>query len=120
MPARGRNARVVIHVSPGQRVVIHDNDIIAHGAIMHDVTVKPGAVDGMGAIVLHGAVVEEESIVGAGSLVTSGFTVPSRKVVIGNPARVHKDVPEAALAVMKAGLAVYQELPARYLKSSKS
>jgi phenylacetic acid degradation protein len=109
----------VIHVSPGQRVFIEDDVVIAHSAILHDVIVKRGAVVGMGAILLHYVTVEEESIVGAGSLVSSGFTVPSRKVVIGSPARIHKDVSSSMLDVMKAGLAVYQELPARYLTNSK-
>ena len=39
--------------------------------------------------------------------------VPSRKVVIGNPAKVVKDVTDEMLAWKTDGTALYQALPAR-------
>lgn len=103
----------VLHVSPVQPVVVADDVIVAHGALMHDCTIKRGAIIGMGAVILHGAVVEEEAMVGAGAMVPPGFVVPTRKIVVGNPAKIHKDVTKTMLEMNKLGLAVYQELPAR-------
>jgi hypothetical protein len=39
--------------------------------------------------------------------------IPERKVVVGNPARVVKDVSDEMLAWKTEGTAIYQALPAR-------
>ena len=55
------------------------------------VTVKKGGRIGAGAVILPGKVIGEDALVAAGSVVTKD--VPARKVVMGAPARVIKDVP---------------------------
>lgn len=55
------------------------------------VTIKRGGRVGAGAIVLPGKVVEEEGFVAAGSIVTKD--VPKRKISLGSPAKVIRDVP---------------------------
>ena len=57
--------------------------------------IKNGGRLGAGAVVLPGKVVGEEGFAAAGSLVTKD--IPARKVVIGSPAKVLKDVPEDQL-----------------------
>lgn len=109
----------VLHASPIQPVVIEKDVIVGHGALLHDATVKRGAVIGMGAVILHRAVVEEDAVVGAGSVVSPGSTAPSRKIVMGNPAQVYKDVSDQALEITQIGLTMYQELPARYMKGAR-
>src|SRR5205823_479782 len=64
-------------------------------ALTRGPTIRRGARVGGGAILLPGVVVGEEAFVGAGALVTKD--VPPRKVVIGAPARVLRDVPEDEL-----------------------
>ena len=105
---------VVLHASPWQPVDIGANVVVGHGSLMHDAVVKTGATVGMGAILLHNVVVEEEAYVAAGAVVAPGFTVPSRKIVMGNPARVLKDVSDKMMEMNRMGLAAYQALPARY------
>jgi acetyltransferase-like isoleucine patch superfamily enzyme len=58
-------------------------------------TIRRGARIGGGAILLPGIEVGEEAFVGAGAVVTKD--VPARKLVVGNPARVLRDVPEDEL-----------------------
>lgn len=106
----------VVHVSPNSSVIVEEDVVIGHGAILHDVKVRSRAVVGMGAVLLQGAVVEEEAMVGAGAVVSTGFVVPSRKIAAGNPARIRKALPDAYLEMFRAGLALYQELPERYRK----
>ncbi len=48
-----------------------------------------------GAIVLPGVTIGENSVIGAGAVVSRD--VPPRVVVVGNPARVLRDVPEDEL-----------------------
>jgi len=59
------------------------------------ITVKKGGRIGAGTVILPGKVIGEDALVAAGSVVTRD--VPARKVVMGVPARVIKDVPEEQL-----------------------
>jgi acetyltransferase-like isoleucine patch superfamily enzyme len=58
-------------------------------------TIRRGARIGGGAILCPGVDVGEEAFVGAGAVVTRD--VPPRVIVVGNPARVLRDVPEDEL-----------------------
>jgi acetyltransferase-like isoleucine patch superfamily enzyme len=60
-------------------------------ALMKGPTIRRGARVGGGAILCPGVEVGEEAFVGAGAVVVRD--VPPRKVVVGNPARVLRDVP---------------------------
>jgi len=59
------------------------------------VRMKDGARVGANATVLPGVTIGEDGMVAAGSVVTRD--VPPRKIVLGSPARVWKDVPEDQL-----------------------
>lgn len=58
-------------------------------------TIRRGARIGGGAVLCPGIEVGEEAFVGAGAVVTKD--VPPRVVVVGNPARVIRDVPDEEL-----------------------
>jgi acetyltransferase-like isoleucine patch superfamily enzyme len=64
-------------------------------ALMKGPTIRRGARVGGGAILCPGIEVGEEAFVGAGAVVTKD--VPARKVVVGSPARVLRDVPADVL-----------------------
>jgi acetyltransferase-like isoleucine patch superfamily enzyme len=63
--------------------------------LMKGPTIRRGARIGGGAILCPGIEIGEEAFVGAGAVVTKD--VPPRVVVVGNPARVLRDVPEDEL-----------------------
>jgi acetyltransferase-like isoleucine patch superfamily enzyme len=63
--------------------------------LMKGPTIRRGARVGGGAILCPGIEVGEEAFVGAGAVVTKD--VPPRTVVVGNPARVLRDVPAEEL-----------------------
>ena len=58
-------------------------------------TIKRGARVGGGATLCPGVVIGEEAFIGAGAVVTKD--VPDRAIVVGNPARVVREVPEEEL-----------------------
>jgi len=58
-------------------------------------TIRRGARVGVGAVLCPGVEVGEEAFVGAGAVVVAD--VPPRVVVVGNPARVLRDVPPEEL-----------------------
>jgi len=59
--------------------------------LMKGPTIRRGARIGGGAILLPGIEIGEEAFVGAGAVVTKD--VPPRAIVVGNPARVLREVP---------------------------
>jgi acetyltransferase-like isoleucine patch superfamily enzyme len=58
-------------------------------------TIRAGARIGGGAVLCPGIEIGEEAFVGAGAVVTKD--VPARALVVGNPARVVRDVPDDEL-----------------------
>ncbi len=107
----------IIHAD--RKVIIGQNIIIGHGAIIHDVLLKQGVVVGMGAILMSGVIAEEDVIIGAGSVVKEHFKIPPRKIVVGNPARIVKEIDEEGKKRVERGLKSYQDLTERYIKGLK-
>jgi acetyltransferase-like isoleucine patch superfamily enzyme len=64
-------------------------------AVRNGPTIRRAARVGGGAILLPGIEVGEEAFIGAGAVVTRD--VPARAVVVGNPARQIRDVPDEEL-----------------------
>jgi acetyltransferase-like isoleucine patch superfamily enzyme len=64
-------------------------------AAMRGPTIRRGARVGGGAVLCPGVEIGEEAFVGAGAVVTKD--VPPRMLVVGNPARVLREVPEDEL-----------------------
>ena len=59
------------------------------------VTIKKGGRIGAGAVILPGKIIYEDALVAAGSVVTKN--VEAGKIVVGNPAKVLRDVPQDQL-----------------------
>ena len=78
----------VIH----DRTTVGKNCTIGHGAIVHGCTIGDGCLIGMGAVVLNGAVLEEGCLVGAGALVTGKTHADPGSVLLGNPAKIVKQL----------------------------
>jgi len=103
----------VIHMFPGTTVVLEASAHVGHGAIVHGGRIGRNALIGMNAVIMDNAHVGAECIVGALTFVPAEMRIPARKVVVGNPAKVVKDVSDEMLAWKADGTRVYQGLPAR-------
>lgn len=109
-----------IHVGAGTNIqencVLHDkttvgkNCTIGHGAIVHGCTIGDGSLIGMGAIVLNGAVLADHCLVGAGAVVTGKTNAPAGSVLLGNPARIVKELSAEARVEQEKGAEHYVEL----------
>jgi carbonic anhydrase/acetyltransferase-like protein (isoleucine patch superfamily) len=73
----------------------------------------------MNAVVMDNAVIGSGSIVGALCFVPTDMQVPPRSVVVGNPAKVVKEVSDEMLRWKSEGTALYQQLPAHMRASWK-
>jgi acetyltransferase-like isoleucine patch superfamily enzyme len=87
------------HVFVAPCVVTTNDNFMGRTERRHELvkgpTIRRGARIGGGAILLPGVEIGEEAFVGAGAVVTKD--VDARRVVVGNPARVMRAVPEDEL-----------------------
>ena len=104
----------IIHAPPNETCEIGNGVIIGHGAIIHCSNIEDFAFIGMGAILSIHAVVGEGSVIGEGTIVTLGQVIPAKKVAVGNPARVIKNVTEEHKEAQVFGKRIYAELSRRY------
>ncbi|MBI3790421.1 MAG: transferase hexapeptide repeat family protein [Gemmatimonadetes bacterium] len=103
-----------VHTFPGTVTVLEERAHIGHGAVIHGAHIGRNALVGMNAVVMDHAVVGDECIIGALTFVPGKMEIPARKVVVGNPARIVKDVSDEMLTWKTEGTALYQRLPAAY------
>jgi len=101
-----------IHMFPGVVVVLEAAAHIGHGAIVHGARIGANALIGMNAVIMDNAIVGSGCVVGALCFVPSGMEIPPRKVVVGNPAKIVKDVSDEMLSWKSSGTQLYQQLPA--------
>ncbi len=65
----------------------------------------------MNAVLMDDAVIGDECIVGALCFVPAEMQIPNRKIVVGNPAKIIKDLSDDMLAWKTRGTELYQRLP---------
>ena len=100
-----------MHMFPGVTVVLEEGAHVGHGAVVHGARIGRNALIGMNAVIMDRAHVGAGCIVGALCFVPTEMQIPERKVVVGNPARIVKDVSDEMLAWKTEGTRLYQELP---------
>jgi len=100
-----------IHMFPGVTVTLEESAHVGHGAIIHGSHLGENCLIGMNAVVMDNVNVGKESIIGAQSFVPEGMEIPDRKVVVGNPAKIVKDVTDEMIAWKTKGTNLYQQLP---------
>jgi phenylacetic acid degradation protein/carnitine operon protein CaiE len=103
-----------IHMFPGTTVHLQENAHIGHGAIIHGATVGKNVLVGMNAVIMDDVSIGENSIIGALAFVPAKMEIPPRSLVVGNPAKIVKEVSEEMTAWKSAGTNLYQSLPALY------
>ncbi len=109
-----------IHMFPGTTVLLKQNAHIGHGAIIHGATIGRNVMVGMNAVVMDDVVIGDNCIIGSLAFVPAAMHIPERKVVVGNPAKIMKDVSDEMLAWKTKGTQLYQQLPQECFASLKS
>jgi phenylacetic acid degradation protein len=103
----------VIHSFPGVTVLLETGAHIGHGAVIHGAHIGRNVLIGINAVVMDRAKVGAGCIVGALTFVPADMVIEERKIIVGNPARIIKDVSDEMLAWKTEGTKLYQQLPAR-------
>jgi carbonic anhydrase/acetyltransferase-like protein (isoleucine patch superfamily) len=100
-----------VHMFPGKTITLKKGAHIGHGAIIHGANVGRNCLVGMNAVLMDDVELGDECIVGALSFLKAGMQVPARKMVVGNPGQIVKDVSDELIDWKTKGTALYQQLP---------
>ncbi|MDZ4273318.1 MAG: gamma carbonic anhydrase family protein [Erythrobacter sp.] len=106
----------VLHCDPprpgdpeGSPLIIGDDVLIGHMAMVHGCTIESRGFVGLGAIVMNKAVIGADAMLAAGAMLTEGKVMTPRELWGGRPARKMRDLDEAAIMGMRIGTAHYAE-----------
>jgi carbonic anhydrase/acetyltransferase-like protein (isoleucine patch superfamily) len=100
-----------IHMFPGKTMTLKAGAHIGHGAIIHGANIGANSLIGMNSVIMDNVDLGDECIVGALSFIKAGMQIPNRKMVVGNPATIIKDVSDEMIEWKTKGTALYQQLP---------
>lgn len=100
-----------VHMFPGKSIVLKESAHVGHGAIIHGANLGRNCLIGMNTVIMDDAEIGDECIVGAMSFVKAETIIPNRSLVVGNPAKVIKQVSDEMIAWKTKGTVLYQQLP---------
>lgn len=101
-----------IHMFPGVKVILEEGAHMGHGSIVHGAHIGSNCMIGMNAVVMDRVELGANCIVGALTFIPEGKQIPERKVIVGNPGKIVKDVTDEMLEWKNKGTQIYQNLPA--------
>jgi len=100
-----------VHMFPGKSITLKESAHVGHGAIIHGAQLGKNCLIGMNSVIMDDAHIGDESIIGAMSFVKAETSIPKRSLVVGNPAKIVKQVSDEMIAWKSKGTALYQQLP---------
>lgn len=109
-----------VHMFPGKSIVLKESAHVGHGAIIHGANLGRNCLIGMNSVIMDDAEVGDESIIGAMCFVPSEMQIPPRSLVVGNPAKIVKQVSDEVIAWKTKGTQLYQQLPKECHKTLKA
>ena len=105
----------MIHADIDVPNVIGEDVTIGHRCVLHGAQIGDRCLIGMGAVILGGARIGEESIIVAGAVVKEDMVVPPRSLVVGVPAKVVRQIDDAAVEAIRRSAAGYVKKVEQYL-----
>ncbi|WP_375234987.1 transferase hexapeptide repeat family protein [Winogradskyella sp.] len=100
-----------VHMFPGKSIVLKESAHVGHGAIIHGANLGRNCLIGMNSVIMDDADIGDESIVGAMAFVKAETKIPKRSLVVGNPAKVIRQLSDEMIAWKTKGTQLYQKLP---------
>jgi phenylacetic acid degradation protein len=109
-----------VHMFPGKSITLKESAHVGHGAIIHGANLGKNCLIGMNTVIMDDAEIGDESIVGAMAFVKAETIIPKRSLVVGNPAKIIKQVSDEIIAWKTKGTELYQQLPTECHESLKA
>lgn len=82
----------VIHNMAGYPVILGDRVSFGHGVLAHGCTIDDDVLVGIRATILNGVKIGHHCLIAAGSLIPENREIPPYSLVMGNPAKVVKQL----------------------------
>ncbi|MDG1006236.1 MAG: transferase hexapeptide repeat family protein [Schleiferiaceae bacterium] len=101
----------IIHSFPGKDVILEKSAHVGHGAIIHGAFLGENCLIGMNAVLMDDVQIGKNCLVGALAFVKARTIVPDGAVMVGNPAKMVKQMSEKDIAWKTEGTQWYQRLP---------
>lgn len=101
-----------VHMFPGTITILKKGAHIGHGAIIHGGIIGKNCLIGMNSVVMDDVVMGDECIIGALCFVPAKMQIPNRSLLVGNPAKIIKQVSDEMIAWKTKGTQLYQALAA--------
>jgi len=101
-------------VHGGANVIICNNTIVGHGAVVHCHKVGSNVLIGNNATLLDGAEIGDFCIIGAGSVVAPKTKIAEKSMVTGVPARIKGQSSQEQLDQLRLGSDIYAKLAQQY------
>jgi phenylacetic acid degradation protein len=105
-----------IHMFPGVTVLLKEGAHIGHGAVIHGATIGRNCLVGMNSVIMDNVELGDECIVGALSFIKADEKIPARSLLVGNPAKIIKQVSDEMIGWKTAGTKLYQMLPGEMME----
>jgi len=105
---------------PAVNVILEEMAHIGHGAIIHGAHIGKNVLVGMNSVVMDDVHIGAESIIGALSFIKANTKIAPRSLVVGNPAKVIKQVSNEMIAWKTKGTQLYQTLPKAYSETMQA
>ena len=106
-----------IHQFPGVSVLLKTGAHIGHGAVVHGATIGKNVLVGMNSVIMDNVEIGDECIIGAMTFIKADEKIPARSLVVGNPARIVKQVSDEMIAWKTEGTTLYQKLPSELFET---
>ncbi|AXT62787.1 transferase hexapeptide repeat family protein [Aquimarina sp. AD10] len=108
-----------VHMFPGKSIILKESAHVGHGAVIHGANLGRNCLIGMNTVIMDDAEIGDECIVGAMSFVKAKTIFAARSLIVGNPAKVIKEVSDDMIDWKTKGTMLYQQLPADCFESLK-
>jgi gamma-carbonic anhydrase len=106
----------VLHCDPprpgdpeGSPLEIGSDVLIGHMAMCHGCVIEDRGFVGLGAIAMNKSVIGSDAMLAAGAMLTEGKVMEPRSLWAGRPAKPMKELTDAAIMGMRAGVMHYAE-----------
>jgi gamma-carbonic anhydrase len=108
-----------LHVASDKPVVVGNDVTIGHNVVIHACEVGDNVTIGMSSTIMNGAVIGKNSIVAAGSLVTRNKVFPEGVLILGNPAKVVRELTDEEKEGNRKMAAKYMGVKNTYLANGQ-
>lgn len=106
----------VLHCDPprpgdpdGSPLLIGNDVLVGHMAMLHGCVIEDRGFVGLGAIAMNKAVIGNDAMLAAGAMLTEGKVMGPRELWGGRPARLMRELDDAAITGMRLGVMHYAQ-----------